>query len=108
MLGAEEILIDGDELARRLGVSRPTVDRWVSKRIIPAYRFGNRCTRFDGNEVRAALKKFERPAFRRLARGMYKPKASKLIRFEAEQLEFLFFQDDPAQLLLEGIIPLVG
>jgi excisionase family DNA binding protein len=97
-----ETLISGDEVCRRLGVSQATVDRWVSGRIIPCYKFGARCVRFDYQEVREALSKFGNPARRRLPRGTYRPKRKS--RFHAEQLSLPFWSEDPAQLLL-GLFP---
>lgn len=94
-----EVLIDGAEVARRLGVSRKTVERWVQTKIVPSYRFGHRCVRFDFGEVRSALSRFERLAFRRLPRGRYQPRR-KNRRFEAVQLELEFPRTDLNQLLL--------
>jgi excisionase family DNA binding protein len=97
-----ECLITGEELSRRLNVSLATVERWVSQRFIPSYAFGKRCVRFDASEVRTALRKFERPALRRLPRGNYRAKARPPItRHEAEQLEFKFVPEDPAQLVMD-------
>jgi hypothetical protein len=101
-----ENLIAGDELARRLGVSLKTVERWSGQRIIPSYRFTTRCVRFDPGEVRAALRKFEKPALRRLPRGNYrsKPRAP-VARYEAQQTELRFVPDDPSQLSFPFIAP---
>ncbi len=96
-----EVLIPIEEMARRLGVSVATVERWTARRIIPCYRLGQRCLRFDYGEVRAALAKFGRPALRRLERGTYKPRRKQpRARFEAVQIELCFKRDDPAQILL--------
>jgi excisionase family DNA binding protein len=102
MPSAYENLVSGDEMARRLGVSLKTIERWVGERIIPNYRLGRRCVRFDVALVREALRKFERPALRRLpARGVYrlKPRAP-VARYEAEQTELRFTPEDPLQLAL--------
>jgi excisionase family DNA binding protein len=94
-----ETLLDGNTLAGRLSVSRATIDRWVSRRIIPCYAMGNRCIRFDFQEVRQALTKFGRPALRRLPRGNYCRRRRIRSRFEAVQME-LTLCDNPDQLLL--------
>jgi Helix-turn-helix domain len=96
-----ENLIPGDELARRLGVSKKTVERWTYRRIIPSYNFSPRCLRFDPGEVRQALRKFERPALRRLSRGTYRPKPrAPVARYEAQQMEMRFAPEDSSQLIL--------
>jgi excisionase family DNA binding protein len=96
-----EVLIPIEETARRLGVSVATLERWTARRIVPCYRLGQRCLRFDYGEVRAALTKFGRPALRRLERGPYKPRRnSTRTKFYAVQTELCFQRDDPAQILL--------
>ncbi len=96
-----ENLVSGDVLAIRLGVSAKTVERWTHARIIPCFRFGERCVRYDTSEVRHALRKFEHPALRRLPRGNYQPKRRPPKgRFEAQQLELPFKAEDPGQLQL--------
>ena len=101
-----ENLVSGDELARRLGVSRKSVERWTYQRIIPSYAFGPRCLRFDPGEVRQALRKFERPALRRLPRGNYRPKPrAPAARYEAHQMELRLAPEDPTQLALPLIMP---
>jgi excisionase family DNA binding protein len=102
-----ENLVSGPELALRLGVSLKTIERWVRQRIVPNYRLGRRCVRFDTAEVREALAKFQRPALRRLpTRGIYRPKPRVLTsRHEAQQLD-LRFTEDPCQLGLPlAIVP---
>ncbi len=94
-------LIDGNELKGLLGVSQATIERWVSARIIPSFRFGRKCVRFDYLAVRNALAKFEKPAYRRLPRGPYSVRREKSKPTEDPiQLELLLRSDDPAQLLL--------
>ena len=96
-----ENLISGEVLSRRLGVSLKTVERWSRARVIPSYRFGERCVRYDPSEVRHALRKFEHPALRRLPRGIYQPKRRPPKgRFEAQQMELPFKAEDPGQLQL--------
>jgi len=96
-----EILVDRVELARRLGVSRATVERWSRARYIPSYTFGHRCVRYDIQEVKSALLKFQRPALRRLPRGNYQPRRKPTTtRFEAQQMELRFAPEDPSQLML--------
>jgi excisionase family DNA binding protein len=43
------------DIARRYGVSLRTVDRWVSDKLIPHIRFGNRCIRFRWPAVEKAV-----------------------------------------------------
>jgi excisionase family DNA binding protein len=43
------------DIARRYGVSLRTVDRWVSEKLIPHIRFGNRCIRFRWEAVEKAI-----------------------------------------------------
>jgi len=89
-----------------LGVSRKTVERWTYQRIIPSYSFSPRCLRFDPSEVRQALRKFERPALRRLPRGNYRPKPrAPTARYEAQQMEMRFAPEDPSQLILSLFLP---
>jgi excisionase family DNA binding protein len=96
-----ENLVSGDLLALRLGVSAKTVERWTRARVIPCYRFGKRCVRYDSSEVRHALRKFEQPALRRLPRGNYQSRRRPpKVRFEAQQLELPFQAEDQDQLQL--------
>jgi excisionase family DNA binding protein len=102
MVPTFKTLLTGTQLGQSLGVSQATIDRWVSGRIIPCYKFGARCVRFDYQEVREALSKFGNPARRRLPRGTYRPKGRP--KFRAEQLNLPFQWEDPSQLLL-GLLP---
>jgi excisionase family DNA binding protein len=101
-------LLDGTDLAARLGVSQSTIERWVAARIIPVYRFGYKCLRFDYSAVREALAKFETPAYRRLPRGPFahrrKP-PSKVPKWVQPELPLGW--DHPAQLhlFLSGLDP---
>ena len=83
-----------------------TVERWSRQRIIPSYTFGARCIRYDAAEVRQALRKFEKPALRRLPRGNYKPRPrAPETRYEAQQLELRVAPEDPSQLALSFLTP---
>jgi excisionase family DNA binding protein len=94
-------LLDGNELGTRLGVSQSTIERWVAARIIPVYRFGYKCLRFDYSAVREALAKFETPAYRRLPRGPFAHRRKQAIPTQKwVQPELPLRWDDPAQLLL--------
>ena len=96
-----ENLVSGDVLALRFGVSAKTVERWTGARVIPCYRFGERCIRYDSSEVRHALRKFEHSALRRLPRGNYQlRRRPPKVRFEAKQIELPFVTEDPDQLQL--------
>jgi excisionase family DNA binding protein len=59
ILDASERLADLKMVARRLGVSPRFVQTLVRRKQIPVIRLGRRCTRFDLDEVLAALRKFE-------------------------------------------------
>ena len=100
-----QTLVSGPELASRLGVSIKTIERWVRQRLIPSYRLGRKCTRYDVTAVLAALEKFQRPALKRLPQRIYSPrKRSPKARYEAQQLE-LRFGADPNQLALGLAFP---
>jgi hypothetical protein len=100
-LGTLDPLIDSEELRFRLSVSQATIERWTASKIIPSYKFGSRCVRYDYTEVRSALSKFEIPAYRRLPRGPFahrrKP-SREVVRWV--QAEFALTWEDPSQLLL--------
>jgi len=42
-----DVMLSTREVARRLGVSRPTVKRWVKERGLPCVRFTGRCLRIS-------------------------------------------------------------
>ena len=49
-------LVDADELARLLGVTKATVLTWRRRKWIPSRTMGQRCIRFVPDEVLAAMK----------------------------------------------------
>lgn len=55
------VYIDKNQMAGQLGVTRRTIDAWMSKGILP-YRKLGRLVRFDWNEVQEHLKARSRPA----------------------------------------------
>ncbi len=59
--GAPEPLLKMDELAARLGMCRGNVQLLTRKRLIPCFRFGRRCVRYDLAQVREALSRFAVP-----------------------------------------------
>jgi predicted DNA-binding transcriptional regulator AlpA len=92
-----ECLITKAELARRTQVSISCVDRWMKTRRIPVYLLGAKCVRFDYQEVRAALSKFEQPAFRRFPRQVYRCR-KRLGARRLKQLLLPLLVEDPRQL----------
>ena len=96
-MNAFECLITKDELARRTHVSISCVDRWMKARRIPVYLLGPKCVRFDYQEVRTALAKFEQPAFRRFPRQVYRTKKRPPQR-RPRQLLLPLALEDPRQL----------
>ena len=58
---AEPLRVDAEELCKRIGISRRTLDRWVARRRIPFEKIG-RVLKFEVAAVDAALKKFRRNA----------------------------------------------
>lgn len=94
-------LINSEELRSKLGVSQATIERWTAAKIIPCYKFGSRCVRYDYTEVRRSLSKFEIPAYRRLPRGPFahrrQPNSRAVSWFQSE---LALSWDHPAQLLL--------
>jgi excisionase family DNA binding protein len=52
-LAAIESLPDSHAVAKRLGVTNRTVQRWAKDRLIPSIKFGSRCTRFRWPDVEA-------------------------------------------------------
>jgi len=94
-------LLDGNQLGDQLGVSQSTIERWVAARIIPVYRFGYKCLRYDYAAVREALAKFEKPAYRRLPRGPFAHRRKQPIQIlKWVQPELPLIWEDPTQLLL--------
>ena len=64
-------LLTTKEVAARLGVSRGTIIRWVSERIIPHIRLG-RTLRFDPNDIENwLLKKNDHPGEDAKSSGMF-------------------------------------
>jgi excisionase family DNA binding protein len=54
-----EGLATKDDVARYCKVSRRTVDRWIRARLIPYLRFGNKCVRFQLEDVRRAITRMQ-------------------------------------------------
>ncbi len=50
-----EAWVDRAEMARQLGISTATLDRWVAADLIPSRKFGARLRRFKASVVIAAL-----------------------------------------------------
>jgi excisionase family DNA binding protein len=50
-------LLTTAEVCEKLRVSRNTLNRWISSRLIPVIRVGRRKNLFDETAVEAALKK---------------------------------------------------
>jgi excisionase family DNA binding protein len=55
----DEILLDKEQIAARLGIKKRGVECLVAARKIPVIRISGRCVRFSWPRVLAALAKFE-------------------------------------------------
>src|SRR5260370_7614145 len=52
-------LISKGEVAKAVGVSFKTIERWTSRRMIPFLRLSSRLTKYDLERVISALRKYE-------------------------------------------------
>lgn len=54
-------LLTAVQLAKKISVSKRTINNWIAAKIIPMIKIGRVC-RFDLAKVKAAMEKHEQPA----------------------------------------------